>query len=176
MWSQSQAEDGIRDIGVTGVQTCALPIWTDPVIAKMGIGLNRAPFKEFAKVEFQNIVPELVAPLLRQSLHLEAIDIEPRFKTRGQNPTGQIGRASCRERVKIYVVAESSRRRHTRYWRDWSSDVCSSDLDGPGNCQNGDRFEPCAIQRVRESRVPKYCARAGCAVVATEPAPRGYRY
>src|SRR5215217_5411987 len=28
----------------------------------------------------------------------------------------------------------SSRRRHTRYWRNWSSDVCSSDLfeaDGP---------------------------------------------
>src|SRR3712207_8754721 len=23
-----------------------------------------------------------------------------------------------------------SRRRHTRYWRDWSSDVCSSDLAG----------------------------------------------
>src|SRR3712207_6146841 len=27
----------------------------------------------------------------------------------------------------------SSRRRHTSYWRDWSSDVCSSDLGGsPG--------------------------------------------
>src|SRR3712207_8295098 len=26
------------------------------------------------------------------------------------------------------VVFFSSRRRHTRYWRDWSSDVCSSDL------------------------------------------------
>src|SRR3712207_8339755 len=25
----------------------------------------------------------------------------------------------------------SSRRRHTRYWRDWSSDVCSSDLLNP---------------------------------------------
>src|SRR3712207_8107113 len=25
----------------------------------------------------------------------------------------------------------SSRRRHTRYWRDWSSDVCSSDLRQP---------------------------------------------
>src|SRR5476651_1676787 len=25
----------------------------------------------------------------------------------------------------------SSRRRHTRYWRDWSSDVCSSDLSAP---------------------------------------------
>src|SRR5215203_6273453 len=27
----------------------------------------------------------------------------------------------------------SSRRRHTRYWRDWSSDVCSSDLDPVAN-------------------------------------------
>src|SRR3712207_2230808 len=26
----------------------------------------------------------------------------------------------------------SSRRRHTRYWRDWSSDVCSSDLERVG--------------------------------------------
>src|SRR3712207_8806208 len=26
------------------------------------------------------------------------------------------------------IVFFSSRRRHTRYWRDWSSDVCSSDL------------------------------------------------
>src|SRR3712207_3770461 len=33
----------------------------------------------------------------------------------------------------------SSRRRHTRYWRDWSSDVCSSDLDPQvltGNVEN----------------------------------------
>src|SRR3712207_2622284 len=32
----------------------------------------------------------------------------------------------------LYIVSFfffSSRRRHTRYWRDWSSDVCSSDLD-----------------------------------------------
>src|SRR3712207_4137381 len=27
------------------------------------------------------------------------------------------------------IMFFSSRRRHTRYWRDWSSDVCSSDLD-----------------------------------------------
>src|SRR3712207_6968602 len=26
------------------------------------------------------------------------------------------------------VILFSSRIRHTRYWRDWSSDVCSSDL------------------------------------------------
>src|SRR3712207_6526335 len=28
----------------------------------------------------------------------------------------------------IFFFFFSSRRRHTRYWRDWSSDVCSSDL------------------------------------------------
>src|ERR1035437_4947123 len=28
----------------------------------------------------------------------------------------------------VYFCFFSSRRRHTRYWRDWSSDVCSSDL------------------------------------------------
>src|SRR5947209_15682008 len=32
-----------------------------------------------------------------------------------------------------YFFFFSSRRRHTRYWHDWSSDVCSSDLEvGPG--------------------------------------------
>src|SRR5699024_11806195 len=34
----------------------------------------------------------------------------------------------------------SSRRRHTRSKRDWSSDVCSSDLLGNG--------EPCGLRRV----------------------------
>src|SRR3712207_4682184 len=29
----------------------------------------------------------------------------------------------------MFVFFFSSRRRHTRYWRDWSSDVCSSDLN-----------------------------------------------
>src|SRR3712207_368247 len=28
----------------------------------------------------------------------------------------------------LFLFFFSSRRRHTRYWRDWSSDVCSSDL------------------------------------------------
>src|SRR3712207_5219831 len=30
--------------------------------------------------------------------------------------------------ILCYIFFFSSRRRHTRYWRDWSSDVCSSDL------------------------------------------------
>src|SRR5690554_1674727 len=39
----------------------------------------------------------------------------------------EIGRASCRESEEISVVSVS-RRRHTSCGRDWSSDVCSSDL------------------------------------------------
>src|SRR5690606_40670416 len=31
----------------------------------------------------------------------------------------------------VYVFFFSSRRRHTRFSRDWSSDVCSSDLGTP---------------------------------------------
>src|SRR3712207_7459389 len=30
--------------------------------------------------------------------------------------------------MRLMLFFFSSRRRHTRYWRDWSSDVCSSDL------------------------------------------------
>src|SRR2546421_9469766 len=35
----------------------------------------------------------------------------------------------------------SSRRRHTRSDRDWSSDVCSSDLSSTGQPVNGSRFQ-----------------------------------
>src|SRR5438445_10945245 len=40
-----QAEDGIRDIGVTGVQTCALPIWRDvgPRLPAIGIPPGSQP-------------------------------------------------------------------------------------------------------------------------------------
>src|SRR5690606_11829908 len=34
-----------------------------------------------------------------------------------------------RENSKIFVFFVASRRRHTRFSRDWSSDVCSSDLE-----------------------------------------------
>src|SRR3712207_9472087 len=40
----------------------------------------------------------------------------------------------------------SSRRRHTRYWRDWSSDVCSSDLP-PARLGAGGR-PPARVRRV----------------------------
>src|SRR3712207_8910456 len=34
----------------------------------------------------------------------------------------------CAVLASMFFFFFSSRRRHTRYWRDWSSDVCSSDL------------------------------------------------
>src|SRR5258707_5891471 len=43
--------------------------------------------------------------------------------------TPEAGSASIIRKCPFFF---SSRRRHTRYWRDWSSDVCSSDLQ-PGS-------------------------------------------
>src|SRR5205823_8252549 len=37
-----QAEDGIRDKLVTGVQTCALPIWTRTGVAVLALALGHA--------------------------------------------------------------------------------------------------------------------------------------
>src|SRR5258707_1842731 len=55
------------------------------------------------------------------------------------------------------LVFFSSRRRHTRYWRDWSSDVCSSDLF-PG--QIGLWQKPTVINNVETFiNVPQILAR-----------------
>src|SRR5215208_8426205 len=57
----------------------------------------------------------------------------------------------------LFFFFFSSRRRHTRWPRDWSSDVCSSDLDRrplgarPGRrCRGADR---CGARRDRKSVV-----------------------
>src|SRR3712207_9544887 len=54
----------------------------------------------------------------------------------------------------------SSRRRHTRYWRDWSSDVCSSDL---------------AAARARAQRLQTGWQRGGRVMRRHEHAHRGWR-
>src|SRR5438046_10666909 len=84
-----QAEDGIRDWSVTGVQTCALPIC-------LGSGYTRPrPQRRPRGGQSQPILhvrPEPRSPLPRQA-------ISKRRPTRRE----QIGRASCRERVKMTV-------------------------------------------------------------------------
>src|SRR5690606_41175267 len=89
-----QAEDGIRDFHVTGVQTCALPIW--PVL--------------------QRVLP---APLVDLRPPLRVLFLRHLLDERGQDGAAvahdghvrdEIGRASCRERVERSVGAGSSTR------------------------------------------------------------------
>src|ERR1019366_3321175 len=74
-----QAEDGIRDWSVTGVQTCALPICFDlPVVrqrivcclvdqgVQLGCTGSRRPAREFPQVER---FPRFLAELRFQNLH-----------------------------------------------------------------------------------------------------------
>src|SRR2546429_3553403 len=86
-----QAEDGIRDVAVTGVQTCALPIFFG---GKLGYG------SEVKKIRFMTPVDGVYG----------VIDsgVQDRKAARGMHGcrlgTGsannhEIGRASCRERV-----------------------------------------------------------------------------
>src|SRR5437868_8842095 len=94
-----QAEDGIRDRNVTGVQTCALPIsfGIDSVIelfsAAVLLWRLRIEASGTATSEHVNFVERRAARLIGYSLYaLIAYVI-------------QIGRASCRDRVLISVVA-----------------------------------------------------------------------
>src|SRR5699024_11652356 len=97
-----QAEDGIRDRNVTGVQTCALPISEDAALLKKiqekgipcVIAWNKADLSggEQPKTGEQLGTKEQPIPIVKVS-----------------GATGQgiheIGRASCRERVERAVAA-----------------------------------------------------------------------
>src|SRR5215217_9360802 len=50
-----------------------------------------------------------------------------------------------------FVFFFSSRRRHTRYWRDWSSDVCSSDLLEPEPDEIGGAGPPDRLEQRRRA-------------------------
>src|SRR3712207_8390966 len=58
--------------------------------------------------------------------------------------------------IVFLVFVFSSRRRHTRYWRDWSSDVCSSDLG-----REGARRRRRDRRRRARRRPPRVLLRAG---------------
>src|SRR5690606_40517771 len=73
-----QAEDGIRDFHVTGVQTCALPISRKPAARAAG------------------------NPSARQARRY-GYSFARAMQWRGRE--SEIGRASCRERVEMSVVA-----------------------------------------------------------------------
>src|SRR5256885_6331460 len=84
-----QAEDGIRDYKVTGVQTCALPI-----SLQMGCW---TPLEGFARE------PRTDALWSARAVHgvqdFSRFEILEGGQPRGTVQWSQIGRASCRERV-----------------------------------------------------------------------------
>src|SRR3712207_7237056 len=91
-----QAEDGIRDIGVTGVQTCALPIFAR-LFAALFPGLDVKP-----------LITELKARVVEElDYGLEADSQRTFAAAYADDPqivvprvvASEIGRASCRERV-----------------------------------------------------------------------------
>src|SRR5690606_39760000 len=93
-----QAEDGIRDFHVTGVQTCALPISGGSGVAEgkhAGTGLDEKAvgMAVVAAFEFDDLGPAGKAPGQADGGH-------------GGFCAREIGRASCRERVERLVGGE----------------------------------------------------------------------
>src|SRR5688572_26374807 len=94
------AEDGIRDLTVTGVQTCALPIWYERDVSRMVFNDNIEvldDLKRRAGLESDSLA-KLLASVPEPTPHKPYIVVsieEHRLWYR----QGEIGRASCRERV-----------------------------------------------------------------------------
>src|SRR5690606_40313909 len=92
-----QAEDGIRDFHVTGVQTCALPILSEAgTFGETEQLLSKLLAAEYA-AQLAGGVPMTQVETIRPG----DFGIEPPPVTLRVT---QIGRASCRERVSISVV------------------------------------------------------------------------
>src|SRR3712207_8792930 len=101
-----QAEDGIRDIGVTGVQTCALPI---SATSQRALQSHASQFLGYTDIRGTGFV---VAELSPYELDLdwedltEPDEVRPVLVQLGRATAklhcvgdAEIGRASCRERV-----------------------------------------------------------------------------
>src|SRR5258708_30729232 len=85
-----QAEDGIRDDLVTGVQTCALPI----------LSRNDGPFAKMTARDVTNSIGSASEPTPTESDLAFARNAASDVLTKGDKDSSQqIGRASCRERV-----------------------------------------------------------------------------
>src|SRR5207247_7591731 len=95
-----QAEDGIRDPLVTGVQTCALPILLAPGGGRRPTARElRDRLEELAGSPEYRSSPTALASWLRQLF--PDFPVLTRTEVWTEPPAAQIGRASCRERVEI---------------------------------------------------------------------------
>src|SRR5205807_4346124 len=88
-----QAEDGIRDYKVTGVQTCALPILLETLDRVVNLEMVAdVPLGSFLS---GGVDSSAIVALMKR--HSNGRPIET--YTIGMEAEDQIGRASCRERV-----------------------------------------------------------------------------
>src|SRR5690606_40782029 len=98
-----QAEDGIRDFHVTGVQTCALPIFpTEGGFRLIAPGGCALPAAEARGMPSRNMRILLPVPAAGHPWPALGIPLPPR-----RARTYEIGRASCRERVVRQGAADS---------------------------------------------------------------------
>src|SRR3989337_3064640 len=123
-----QAEDGIRDATVTGVQTCALPIW--PVMGeRVAKDALYAEFAAVGKALGNRSEERRVGKECRS--RWSPYHSKKKKADRWPGPHGGLQERRDRHDEQHRLAADpvffSSRRRHTRCYRDWSSDVCSSD-------------------------------------------------
>src|SRR5207249_5177844 len=93
-----QAEDGIRDRNVTGVQTCALPILG--VVARTSSMLVRHNAKTVREIGQALRVDFILEGSVRREADRVRIAAQL-IETQGETQLWEIGRASCRERVEI---------------------------------------------------------------------------
>src|SRR5256885_8788657 len=97
-----QAEDGIRDYKVTGVQTCALPIFSSSVASSAGTGAWQEAWRQVAAgAPEANALADKMMEDLQQHPWLAA----------PMKEGAQIGRAACRGRGEISVVAVSLKKK-----------------------------------------------------------------
>src|SRR5205085_5651948 len=100
-----QAEDGIRDLTVTGVQTCALPISAFPETLLSIINPSFRPVPSVKSALNNWVVVQFARPKNNPAVWAMG---SPISKSSILSPL-KIGRASCRERVRTSVVGVSSK-------------------------------------------------------------------
>src|SRR5690349_23824516 len=90
-----QAEDGIRDLYVTGVQTCALPIYSTDCRRRDRRACQAGAARETPRRPVR----------ARSSFACSLVRLADERARTNTSSSRQIGRASCRERVQTSVRA-----------------------------------------------------------------------